>query len=122
MVLLSVLVGYLIGSIPMAWIVTKLVTGRDLRDVGSGNVGVMNVALSVAGRQPLAQPSTPGYSNYLGGFTPAANMDFMASTYGPYAAASRPIVTQSQRPNYLGMAGSFLGGMGKMMTGFGAFS
>jgi glycerol-3-phosphate acyltransferase PlsY len=48
MILLSILAGYLIGSIPMAWIVTKLVTGRDLRDVGSGNVGVMNVALSVA--------------------------------------------------------------------------
>ena len=40
--------GYLVGSIPVAWIVTKLVAGRDLRTLGSGNVGVMNVALSVA--------------------------------------------------------------------------
>ena len=39
---------YLIGSIPVAWIVTKLVTGKDLREVGSGNVGVMNVGLSVS--------------------------------------------------------------------------
>jgi glycerol-3-phosphate acyltransferase PlsY len=39
---------YLIGSIPVAWIVTKLVTGQDLRRLGSGNVGVMNVALQVA--------------------------------------------------------------------------
>ena len=39
---------YLIGSIPIAWIVAKLVTGKDLRELGSGNVGVMNVALSVA--------------------------------------------------------------------------
>ncbi|MEE9217027.1 MAG: glycerol-3-phosphate acyltransferase [Anaerolineales bacterium] len=39
--------GYLIGSIPIAWIVAKLVTGKDLRTLGSGNVGVMNVALSV---------------------------------------------------------------------------
>jgi glycerol-3-phosphate acyltransferase PlsY len=31
----------------MAWIITKLVTGRDLRQLGSGNVGVMNVALNV---------------------------------------------------------------------------
>ena len=38
---------YLLGSIPIAWIVTKLVTGKDLRTQGSGNVGVMNVALSV---------------------------------------------------------------------------
>jgi len=39
---------YLLGSIPVAWIVTRLVAGRDLRTLGSGNVGVMNVALSVA--------------------------------------------------------------------------
>ena len=39
--------GYLLGSIPIAWIVTKVVTGNDLRTQGSGNVGVMNVALSV---------------------------------------------------------------------------
>lgn len=37
----------MLGSIPIAWIVTRLVTGRDLRSLGSGNVGVMNVALSV---------------------------------------------------------------------------
>jgi len=39
---------YLIGSIPVAWIITWLVTGKDLRKLGSGNVGVMNVALQVA--------------------------------------------------------------------------
>jgi glycerol-3-phosphate acyltransferase PlsY len=39
---------YLLGSIPVAWIVTRLVAGEDLRTLGSGNVGVMNVALSVA--------------------------------------------------------------------------
>jgi glycerol-3-phosphate acyltransferase PlsY len=39
--------GYLLGSIPLAWIAAKLVTGKDLRTLGSGNVGVMNVALSV---------------------------------------------------------------------------
>lgn len=39
--------GYLLGSIPLAWIVTRLATGKDLRSLGSGNVGVMNVALNV---------------------------------------------------------------------------
>lgn len=38
--------GYLLGSIPLAWLVARLVTGQDLRSLGSGNVGVMNVALS----------------------------------------------------------------------------
>lgn len=47
-ILLLAIAGYLLGSIPLAWIVAKLVTGKDLRMLGSGNVGVMNVALSVS--------------------------------------------------------------------------
>lgn len=39
---------YLIGSIPVCWLVARLTTGQDLRRMGSGNVGVMNTALSVA--------------------------------------------------------------------------
>lgn len=48
MILVLIAACYLIGSIPVAWIVTKLVTGEDLRRMGTGNVGVMNVAVSVA--------------------------------------------------------------------------
>src|SRR3990170_4839288 len=44
---LLALLGYLIGSVPMAWALTWAASGRDLRRLGSGNVGVMNVALSV---------------------------------------------------------------------------
>jgi glycerol-3-phosphate acyltransferase PlsY len=47
MEIILITVCYLIGSIPTAWIVVKLVTGRDIRTLGSGNVGVMNTALSV---------------------------------------------------------------------------
>ncbi len=39
---------YVIGSIPVAWMVARVVTGRDIRQLGSGNVGVMNTAVSVA--------------------------------------------------------------------------
>jgi glycerol-3-phosphate acyltransferase PlsY len=39
---------YLIGSIPVAWLVGKLAGGTDIRHLGSGNVGVMNVALNVS--------------------------------------------------------------------------
>ena len=38
---------YLIGSIPVAWLLARWITGSDLRQLGSGNVGVMNTALSV---------------------------------------------------------------------------
>jgi hypothetical protein len=36
-------VSYLIGSIPWAWIIVKLVTGEDITKHGTGNVGAMNV-------------------------------------------------------------------------------
>lgn len=47
MLFLFILLGYLLGSIPVAWLLTKLATGQDLRQLGSGNVGVLNTALSV---------------------------------------------------------------------------
>ncbi len=36
--------GFLLGSIPFAYIVSKAVAGIDIRKVGSGNVGATNVA------------------------------------------------------------------------------
>ncbi len=48
MLLVSIVAGYLLGSIPVAWLVARTVTGYDLRRVGSGNVGVLNTAISVA--------------------------------------------------------------------------
>ena len=47
-ILAAILAGYLIGSIPVAWIVCKWTTGNDIRNLGSGNVGVMNTAINVA--------------------------------------------------------------------------
>lgn len=40
---IPVLVGYVVGTIPFALLVTRRVGGRDLRRVGSGNVGAANV-------------------------------------------------------------------------------
>jgi glycerol-3-phosphate acyltransferase PlsY len=48
MIVLLILICYLLGSIPVAWVIARWVTGKDLRWMGSGNVGVMNTALSVA--------------------------------------------------------------------------
>jgi len=39
---------YLIGSIPVAWLVAKWVDDEDIREQGSGNAGVMNVAIHVS--------------------------------------------------------------------------
>ena len=38
-----IIIAYLFGSIPAAYIVTRLLTGQDIRRLGSGNVGGNNV-------------------------------------------------------------------------------
>ncbi len=40
----AVIAGYLLGSIPFALIITRRLTGLDLRRVGSGNLGAANAA------------------------------------------------------------------------------
>ena len=41
-VVVAFLGAYAIGSIPVAYLITRAVTGRDIRRLGTGNVGVMN--------------------------------------------------------------------------------
>jgi glycerol-3-phosphate acyltransferase PlsY len=38
-----VIIAYLLGSIPSAYIVTRIVTGKDIRKLGGGNAGTLNV-------------------------------------------------------------------------------
>jgi len=40
--LLVAALAYLLGGLPVAYVVTRLLTGRDIRRLGTGNVGVMN--------------------------------------------------------------------------------
>lgn len=41
---------YLLGTIPTAYIVVKLITGKDLRNVGSGNLGGTNASRAGEGK------------------------------------------------------------------------
>ncbi len=41
--IIALIVAYLLGSIPSAYIITRLATGKDIRRLGGGNAGARNV-------------------------------------------------------------------------------
>jgi len=41
--IIAIIIGYLLGSIPSAYIATRLAKGKDIRQMGGGNVGGLNV-------------------------------------------------------------------------------
>lgn len=47
---IAVVVGYILGSIPFAYLAGKLTRGIDLREHGSGNLGATNVYRTLGGR------------------------------------------------------------------------
>ena len=72
----AALLGYLAGSIPFGYLLVKALRGIDIRDYGSHNIGVSNVArvagkgtaalclLLDAGKGPC--PTCPGMEQALG--------------------------------------------------------
>ncbi len=40
--IMAIVIGYLLGSIPSAYIATRLAAGKDIRQMGGGNVGGLN--------------------------------------------------------------------------------
>jgi glycerol-3-phosphate acyltransferase PlsY len=45
--IIAIVIGYLLGSIPSAYVITRLVKGKDIRQIGGGNVGARNVFVEV---------------------------------------------------------------------------
>jgi glycerol-3-phosphate acyltransferase PlsY len=56
--LLALAVGYLLGSIPFGMILTRIAGTKDLRSIGSGNIGATNVLRT--GRKGLAAATLLG--------------------------------------------------------------
>ena len=52
--LIAIIIGYLLGSIPSAYIAARLATGRDIRQLGGSNVGGLNVFREVGPWPALA--------------------------------------------------------------------
>ena len=47
---LSIIIGYIFGSIPSGLVLVKMVCGIDIREYGSKNIGTTNVFRTVGGR------------------------------------------------------------------------
>ena len=68
MIALALLASYVAGSIPFGLLVARAASGKDVRAVGSGNIGATNVARA-AGRTAAALTL---FFDALKGFAPAA--------------------------------------------------
>ena len=51
-IIIAVVVGYFVGSIPFGLVITKMAGLGDIRDIGSGNIGATNVLRT--GRKDIA--------------------------------------------------------------------
>jgi glycerol-3-phosphate acyltransferase PlsY len=52
--ILMLIGSYLLGSVPAAYLVVKWFKGKDIRNIGSGNVGSSNVAHTTSKRLAVA--------------------------------------------------------------------
>jgi len=52
--IIAIVIGYLLGSIPSAYIAARLATGGDIRQMGGGNVGGLNIYREVGAIPALA--------------------------------------------------------------------
>lgn len=105
--IIVVIISYLLGSIPFAYIIIRLFKGIDIREVGSGNVGTTN-ALRTAGKR-VALAALLG--DLLKGLA-AAWLGMRAGGQGLAAACVLAVVIGHCWPLFIG----FKGGKGMATT------
>ena len=101
---IATLLAYLVGSIPTAYIVVRLVKGTDIRTVGSRNVGALNTFKQVGVPTGIGVLIADASKGAIGSFLPIW-MD--APDWASYSSATAAIVGHNW-PIYL----RFRGGKG----------
>ncbi len=64
-ILITIVVSYLLGSIPSGYLLVKLIKGIDVRTVGSGNIGATNVKRVLGMKGFLAVLALDALKGYL---------------------------------------------------------
>ena len=111
-----VILGYLIGSIPVGFILGKLIRGIDIREHGSGNIGMTNVMRTIGVKAGIlvffADMAKGAVAVALAWPIFSSSPEMVA--WGQMAGGASAVIGHSW-PVYIG----FRGGKG-IATGFGA--
>lgn len=107
--ILMVIAAYLIGSIPVGYIVVKKKTGKDIRTFGSGVTGSTNVS-RVCGRR---WGIVTGIADFLKGFAPSSMAIFLWGVNWMVGLIGLLVVVGHNFPVFIG----FKGGKGVATTG-----
>jgi glycerol-3-phosphate acyltransferase PlsY len=82
--IIAVVLGYLLGSIPSAYIATRLATGKDVRQLGGGNVGGLNVYREVG----LVPAAVAGIADVCKGAAAVAIAHWLLDVSPPFVLAA----------------------------------
>lgn len=66
--ILAPIIGYLFGSIPFAWFIVKLTTGKDVRKEGSGSVSTRNTVRTAGWGWAVITASMDVTKGFIGAF------------------------------------------------------
>lgn len=111
--ILYIVLAYLCGSIPFAYIIAKVVGKIDIRTVGSGNCGSTNVFRSIGKGAGIAT----FIADTLKGFIPVYFAVFIDNTFSYFIAVAAAAIAGHMFTIFL----KFKGGKG-VATGLGVFS
>jgi glycerol-3-phosphate acyltransferase PlsY len=81
---IAIVLGYLLGSIPTAYIATRVATGKDVRQLGGGNVGGLNVYREVG----LAPAAVVGIVDVGKGAAAVAIAQWLLDVSAPFVLAA----------------------------------
>lgn len=108
-----VVVSYLIGSIPMGYLLGRALQGVDIRDYGSGSIGATNV-YRVLGRWPFLAVMVLDAAK---GYVPVLTVWYIFGAHDLQVASGIAAVMGHDFPVYIG----FRGGRG-VATSFGVYA